>query len=69
LREIDAQKIMAKVKELMIQPNMDLPDDVLNELEKSREIEECPIGIKVFNDLTENAQIACKGKFPLCQDT
>jgi len=60
---------MKAVKELVIQANTELPGDVLSAFEKSLEIEESSIGIQVLRDLIENAQIACREKVPICQDT
>jgi len=69
LREIQVENIMKAVKELVIQANTELPGDVLSAFEKSLEIEESSIGIQVLRDLIENAQIACREKVPICQDT
>lgn len=69
MREIQVENIMKAVKELVIQANTELPGDVLSAFEKSLEIEESSIGIQVLRDLIENAQIACREKVPICQDT
>ena len=69
MREIHVENIMKAVKELVIQANTELPGDVLSAFEKSLEIEESSIGIQVLRDLIENAQIACREKVPICQDT
>jgi fumarate hydratase subunit alpha len=60
---------MNTVKELVIQANTELPEDVLLAFEKSLEIEESPIGIQILRDLIENAKIAHQEKVPICQDT
>lgn len=69
MREIHVENIMNAVKELVIQANTELPEDVLLAFEKSLEIEESPIGIQILKDLIENAKIACREKVPICQDT
>lgn len=69
MREIHVENIMKAVKELVVQANTELPGDVLSAFEKSLEIEESSIGIQVLRDLIENAQIACREKVPICQDT
>ena len=69
MREIHVENIMKAVKELVIQANTELPPDVLSAFEKSLEIEESPIGIRIFKDLIENAKIAHREKVPICQDT
>ncbi len=69
MREIHVENIMNAVKELVIQANTELPEDVLSAFEKSLEMEESPIGIQILKDLIENAKIAYKEKVPICQDT
>jgi len=69
LREIHVENIMNTVKELVIQANTELPEDVPLAFEKSLEIEESPIGIQILKDLIENAKIAYREKVPICQDT
>lgn len=69
MREIHVEKVIDKVRELVIQANTELPEDVLLAFKKSLEIEESPTGIQVLKDLIENAEIAYKEKVPICQDT
>jgi len=69
VREIHVEKVIDKVRELVIQANTELPEDVLLAFKKSLEIEESPTGIQVLKDLIENAEIAYKEKVPICQDT
>ena len=69
LRQIHVDKIKNAVKELAIQANTELPEDVLLAFEKSLEIEESSISVQVLKDLIENAKIAYQEKVPICQDT
>ncbi len=69
MKEIHAENVMKAVRELVIQANTELPEDVLSAFEKGLEMEESPIGIQVFKDLIENAKIAYREKVPICQDT
>lgn len=69
LREIHVEKIIEIVKDLVIQANTELPDDVLSAFEEGLKKEESPIGIQILKDLIENAHIANKEKVPICQDT
>jgi fumarate hydratase subunit alpha len=69
LREIHIEKLIEIVKDLVIQANTELPDDVLSAFEEGLKKEESPIGIQILKDLIENAKIAHKEKVPICQDT
>jgi len=69
LRKIHVEKIIETVKDLVIQANTELPEDVLSAFEKALRNEESPIGIQILKDLIENAHIANKEKVPICQDT
>jgi fumarate hydratase subunit alpha len=69
VREIHIDLIARTVKDLVIRANIDLPEDLLDALEKSRQVEESPTGIQVLADLLENARIASRERMPVCQDT
>lgn len=69
MREIDVGLITEKVKELCIQANTDLGDDVLRALDRAIEREESPLAIEILKELKENARIAKEEKVPICQDT
>lgn len=69
MRKIHVEKIIETVKDLVIQANTELPEDVLSAFEKALRNEESPIGIQILKDLIENAHIANKEKVPICQDT
>jgi fumarate hydratase subunit alpha len=68
-RELDVAEITAAVKELCMEANYDLPDDVYAALQAGREAEESPVGRAVFHQLIENADIAGRDRVPICQDT
>ena len=69
MRKIHVDKIIEIVKDLVIQANTELPDDVMSAFEEGLKKEQSPIGIQILNDLIENAHIANKEKVPICQDT
>ncbi|OWZ83421.1 fumarate hydratase [Natranaerobius trueperi] len=69
MREIDVTQITNLVKEMCIESNLTLNDDLQCALKKGREIEESKIGKEVFNQLLQNAEYAKKDLTPLCQDT
>lgn len=69
MRQIHVDKIKNTVRELVIQANTEIPEDVLLAFEKSLEKEESPLGIQVLKELIENAKIAYQEKVPIWQDT
>ncbi|MDY7030935.1 MAG: fumarate hydratase [Thermodesulfobacteriota bacterium] len=69
MREIDAGLITAKVKELCMDANFDLPDDVLEAFKRAKKTEESPLGVSILEQLLKNADIARKERVPICQDT
>jgi fumarate hydratase subunit alpha len=69
IRELDVAAITAAVKQLCMEANYDLPDDVYTALQAGREAEESPVGRAVFAQLIENADIARRDRVPVCQDT
>jgi fumarate hydratase subunit alpha len=69
MREISTQLITDNVKRACIEACCNLPDDVMDALKRSREIEESPAGKDVIEQLIENAEIARNERMPICQDT
>ncbi len=69
MRIIHASDITAKVAELCIKANYHLPYDIQSAIEQASESEESPTGKRVLLELIENAKIASKEIFPICQDT
>lgn len=69
MREISAQLITENVRRACIEACCNLPEDVLDALKRSREIEESPAGIDVIEHLIQNAEIARAEQMPICQDT
>ncbi|OGP88520.1 MAG: fumarate hydratase [Deltaproteobacteria bacterium RBG_16_48_10] len=69
MREIDVKWITQKVRDLCIEGNTDLGEDVLQAFDRALEKEESPLGIEILRELKENARIARDEKVPICQDT
>ncbi len=69
VRELDVSVITDAVRELCMEANYDLPDDVYAALQAGKEAEESPVGRAVFDQLVENADIARRDRVPICQDT
>jgi fumarate hydratase subunit alpha len=68
IREISTNEIIKVVRNLCIDANYYLGDDVLFAFHQAIEKEDSGIGREVLKELIENAGIARKEKVPLCQD-
>jgi fumarate hydratase subunit alpha len=69
LRRINVKRITKTVRDLFIDANTVLGDDVLSSLKAALSCEESATGKQVLEKIIENAGIACRSKMPICQDT
>jgi len=69
MREVHVEEITKTVRDLFIDANINLGEDVLNALEQALEMEESPIGKEILKELIENARVAREEEMPICQDT
>ncbi|MBI4378835.1 MAG: fumarate hydratase [Nitrospinae bacterium] len=69
MRNIHIKDITEAVKNLCMDANYDLPEDVLHAFNRGLEMEESPVGKAVLKALIKNASIAKDEKIPICQDT
>lgn len=69
MREVSAASITKAVKDLFIDANINLGEDVLAAFHRALEQEESPQGKEILNELIENARIAAEEGIPICQDT
>lgn len=69
MRSIRTKKITQTVRQLFIEANTALNQDVISALRRGLKKEESPIGRQVLQKILENAQIARKTEMPICQDT
>lgn len=69
MRVIQSTAIVSKVREMCIDANINLGDDVINGIKNSYDKEESKLGRDVLNILLENTRIAKENKIPICQDT
>ena len=69
IRSIDANKIKDVVKQLFMNCNYYIGEDILCSLKKAQEKEQSPVGKSVLAQIIENDEIAAKEQIPLCQDT
>jgi len=68
MREISTKEIIKVVRNLCIDANYNLGDDVLSAFNQAIEKEDSGTGREVLRELVENARIAREEKVPLCQD-
>jgi fumarate hydratase subunit alpha len=69
MRELNVQLITEKVRELCMEANTDLGEDVIQAFDRAMEKEDSPLGVEILKELKENARIAKEEKVPICQDT
>ena len=69
MREIQANQIKDKVKELFLKANFYINPDLAQRLGKALEKENSPIGKHVLQMIIENNKIASREEVPICQDT
>ncbi|MBN1255166.1 MAG: fumarate hydratase [Deltaproteobacteria bacterium] len=69
MREVAIDEITQAVRDLFIDANCTLGEDVVLALQQALEKEESAIGKEVLTELIENARIAQQEVMPICQDT
>ncbi len=69
MRTVRTEDIVKNIKEMCIEANHFLSEDMRQVFEQSVETEKSPLGSLVLNQLKENLEIAGKDMIPICQDT
>lgn len=69
MRNINVNEITRNIKEMCIEANHFLTDDMQQILHKAAESETTELGKMVLSQLEENLDIAGKEMIPICQDT
>ena len=69
MREINVNDIASNIKEMCIEANYFLEDDIKNSLFKAEKEETSEVGKSVVNQLHQNLDIAESEMIPICQDT
>ena len=69
MKVVKLSEVRDRIKNLVQEANFVLQDDVLKVIKDMAAKEESPAGKEVFNQMLQNAQIACEDKLGLCQDT
>jgi fumarate hydratase subunit alpha len=69
MREVNAKQIKEKVKELFLQANYYIGEDVLNSIKEAITKETSETGNNVLNMILKNYKVAAEEKIAICQDT
>lgn len=69
LRTVNVKEITAAIKEMCIEANQFLSEDMVARMKKAVDEEEAPLGKQILTQLQENLKIAGEDMIPICQDT
>lgn len=69
MRSICTDDIVEAVREMCIEANHFLSDDMREVFDRSVKAEKSPLGSRILSQLEENLQIAGDDRIPICQDT
>jgi len=69
MRTLNVSEVTEVIKEMCIEANHFLPDDMKCAMQKAVKAEESPLGRQILEQLQENMEIACRDMIPICQDT
>ena len=69
MRTLNVSKITEAVKEMCIEANHFLAEDMREAIQDAAGMEESPLGRQILEQLQENMKIAGEDMIPICQDT
>lgn len=69
MRNVHVSEITRNIKEMCIEANHFLSEDMSTAMKNAVQTEESPLGKQILNQLQENLQIAGEDMIPICQDT
>lgn len=69
MRTIQVSEVTRNIKEMCIEANYFLTEDMKAALQNACEKEEAPLGRRILQQLQENLAIAGEDSIPICQDT
>ncbi len=69
MRTLNVSEITTNIKEMCIEANHFLSQDMKCAMENAAETEEAPLGRQILQQLHENMRIAGEDMIPICQDT
>ena len=69
MRDVNVSEITKNIKEMCIEANHFLSEDMKKVFKNAVDSEESPLGKQVLNQLNENLSIAASDMIPICHDT
>ena len=69
MRSVDVSIVTRNIKEMCIQANHFLSEDMDIAMKNAVETEKAPLGKQILTQLQENLKIAGEDMIPICQDT
>ena len=69
MREVNVELITKNIKEMCIEANHFLSEDMKKAFNRATENEKSPLGKQILSQLKENLDIAGSDMIPICQDT
>lgn len=69
MKTIQADEITKNIKEMCIEANYHLSNDMQQALEQAADTEKAPLGKQILCQLEDNLKIAAEDMIPICQDT
>ncbi len=69
MRVIHTKKIIRNIRDMCIEANYTLSEDMTEALAAGVQVETSPLGKKILRQIQENLEIAEKDQIPICQDT
>lgn len=69
MRVLDVAEVVSTIKEMCIEANHFLPQDMQEAMLEAKEAEMAPLGRQILEQLQENMKIAGEDMIPICQDT
>ena len=69
MRDVNVSEITKNIKEMCIEANHFLSEDMKKVFKNAVDSEESPLGKQVLNQLNENPSIDASDMIPICQDT
>ena len=69
MRNIDVAQVTSALKDMCIEANHFLTEDMKCALENAEKTEKAPLGKQIIGQLKENLKIAGEDMIPICQDT
>lgn len=69
MKVIQVEQIIKNIKEMCMEANYYLSEDMKKVLYEAADREKSPLGCQILNQLKENLDIAGESQIPICQDT